>query len=243
MVGTRWTPPNNPSLTFPERVAFSSLSAFLGGHEWQRFPSFDSHALGFAEFGGANATVGDHFISTGLGDIYTTSPSFWMFTSSGWMAWDMDSWLYTPPSTGLTVGDGFQKAEVLREGRYMNIEYRFAFGTTSSVSGAWTATYDIPSSSNTTGLTFDYQARFETQPSFPTEFNEHGMAEFTDNTPLTAILGGIRIETASVFRFVTLPKVTVGGSDYLAYGGVTSTVPWTWAPSDQIWGHIRFMID
>jgi len=238
----RWIPPNSPSLSNQERFAFDSLSKFMSGDTWARFPTFGSFAEGRNHYG-LTATAGDHFVSLATGDVYTTAPQFWLYTNStmGWLCWDMDEWTYVPPSSGLTYGNAIAKVAVIREGRYMNIQGRIRWGSTTSASGGWAAVFDLPSSANTPGLTTDYQARFVSAV-FPSEFNEHAEAEILDNSPLAAIKAGIRMESATTYRLVTMPTVVIGGSTYLTYGGISSTSPITFTTDDTLWWNIRFVL-
>lgn len=245
MAIARWEPPNQPSLSFNERVAFAGLSAFLSGNDWQRFSVFGSGAEGVEAFGFTLASPGDHFISTGVND--TGVSSYWVFGSStqSWMVWDFEQWSYNPASSGLTIGNGTEKALVLREGRYVNIQYRLLWGSTTSATGGWTATWETPTTTNSP-LNYDLVARFDSfggAVAYPSEFNHHSFAEITDASPLAAVDAGVRMESSALWRMVTKPTVVVGGVTYLTYGGITSTGPWTWTTNDQMYAEFRYVFD
>lgn len=242
MAIARWEPPNQPSLSFNERVAFAGLSSFLGGHEWQRIPTFPSFEEGRTEFGNTNA--GDRFLSTGDNEpdyFGNTIPTFFMNTGhDGWAAWDLEECYFNPTLTGLTLGNGFQKATFIRQGRLCRIVYIVSMGTTSSMVNL--TNIELPTDLNSGSKLpsgYDLRARWVNVGWAPQDTNDKGLCEMVLITPGRGFTGEVRMETTTTFRpvYYAVTGTTLGPA------GIGAGAPAAWTIGDTLACQFWYTLD
>lgn len=248
----RFTPPNMPSLTFPERVAFGSLADYLTQQApgFNKALVFNSEAEGRKWFVDNGVTaVGQWFVNTGVNDIGSVSINFYVsnITHTGWLTWDTEwhSYQSTPwptvdpdylgnfsPNGGYVLGNGTDYAEFYREGINVWVRWGFALGSTSTVAAF-------------NGMTLPFaQALSGARPgfSFFADDSDKYLVEMLGHPAgAKGFIGHVRLETQTTFRLICYNAADA--SNFLVQQAVSSTVPFTWGATDEVTAFFRYERD
>jgi hypothetical protein len=127
------------------------------------------------------------------------------FSATAWTS-------YTPIYTNLTVGNGSSNARYKQFGKTVFLKHNFSFGSTSSISGNVTLTLPITADTNATMPI--------TMVGLTDADGSYSIGHAWLNSSTTMQIWGI--------------QSTGGNGTRLAWSGLSSTFPHTWATSDQI---------
>ena len=127
------------------------------------------------------------------------------FSNTAWTSW-------TPVYTNLTVGNGTISARYKQIGKTVFIKHSFTFGSTSSISGNVTLTLPITAKSDSL-----YSS---TMVNLTDADGSYSIGHVWHNGQTTMQIWGI--------------QSTGGNGTRIAWSGLSSTFPHTWATSDSI---------
>jgi hypothetical protein len=158
------------------------------------------------------------------------------------MVWDFEEVIYTPGHSGYTPGaNSYQRGAFVRDGRYVALSYRTVLQAGATMGGSgWLGT-EVPSQSNTTGLSYELQARFVTGggPLSVPDYQDHGHCEMLLQAGgLRGYFGSVRLESASYIR----PFYWGVNGVTLSPVGITLTAPAVWAIGDSLNFNIRYVL-
>jgi hypothetical protein len=123
----------------------------------------------------------------------------------------------SPISGGITVGNGTTSAFQMQDGDMMNLWFFFSFGSTSAI----TTSVDLALPSAAVAAAF-----------------VHGIARLEDSSAATDHTAQIYGISTTVARL----EVLNASGTYLALNNLSSTIPFTWATSDNIAAHLSYPI-
>jgi hypothetical protein len=130
--------------------------------------------------------------------------------------WAFASW--TPTWTNLSVGNGTQTAKYVQIGKTVIAHVSLVLGSTSTVGTGPLFTLPVTAVSYTGGAEFSLSiAHFE-------------------HTGVSAAVGEVGIISTTQGQLL----VFNAAGTYLAYTGITASVPFAWATSDQIYFQISY---
>ena len=121
---------------------------------------------------------------------------------------------YDPTLANLTIGNGTKTFAYARIGKIIHVRGKIVFGSTTSVSGAIGLTVPVTAHANVVGQSF---LGVRLLDSGTNSFNGIGYHSTTSYVDLFAVSAG---------------------STYAGWAGTSSTVPFTWANTDEI--HVNF---
>jgi len=234
----RFRPPNQPSLSYPVRTAFDSLTAYLAALQGD-ISIYDTDAA--VKTATLLRPVGTMAMSLGT---ETGVTAFYVKITQGWLIWDAAPVLYMSNEGSLnvggvpdnvwaanpsyTLGNGASFASYQRVGSHCQVQYGIAYGSTSTAGGL-------------TGLVLPFDSDATALPGFgflPNATWGIGNATYVDaGAPNQGYVGEVRVESASTFRI--LPLNTTHASGFLTDQGGSATIPFTFGAADE--AHCRFI--
>lgn len=231
-----YSPPNLPSLSQQDRVAWGGLTQWVPLFEDQlksEFITFDSLADRDAYFTapehGDTCLVTFHADpSTGYDHGCTVwvygnwmSQSFNVFDM--WMPLDLQWNQFPVTTTNITVGDGTVTGFYMRQGARCAAKYRFTLGSTSAMG---------------TGPTFSYP--FEAEPLISGVYDELAFPVVIGDTGTAVYRGITRYNNSTSF----LCLVSNVAATYMVDSGISNIVPHAWASTDVLSvPHIDYNMD
>ena len=129
-------------------------------------------------------------------------------TESTGLQWQGGSTSFTPTLTNITIGNGTNTATYVRLGNVVHLTGKITFGSTTTIAAG--AKISLP-----------VNAKLVKQIAATVRYTDTGTNDY---------VGYFVIDSASTARFYTFEA----SSTYVAFQGISNTIPFTWTNTDEI---------